>query len=150
LLRYIKGLPQRGYRTISVIHRYAQDHLIDSFPIRLAKNNYAYTAKVAPKLANKSDNSTKKMYYYGGKSHVVARKREANLPEFIEEAKRQDRPVFDSIRSMLTDNLLFAWLNKVTGIEDTLSVRSSKGLLTHIYGRLAVAMMLRSYLELGF
>jgi len=51
---------------------------------------------------------------------------------------------------MLTDNLLFAWLNKVTGIEDALSVRSSKGLLTHIYGRLAVAMMLRSYLELGF
>jgi hypothetical protein len=245
----------RGYRTISVIHRYAQDHLsdyfpklcgyaafvhrvnklsngfialisflqtkkisahddsvylIDSFPITLAKNNYAYTAKVAPELASKSYNSTKKMYYYGVKAHVVARKREASLPDIeiivIEEAKRQDGPVFDQIRPMLTDNLLFGdqaykrpdedkveleqelkvltpikkqrgqkelsvedkkysnavsrmrqpiealfgWLNKVTGIEDASNVRSSKGLLTHIYGRLAAAMMLRSYPELGF
>jgi len=51
------------------------------------------------------------MYYYGVKAHVVARKREAILPDieiiFIEEAKRQDGPVFDQICPMLTDNLLF-------------------------------------------
>ena len=29
-------------------------YLIDSFPITLAKYNYAYTAKVAPELASKS------------------------------------------------------------------------------------------------
>ena len=29
---------------------------------------------------------------------------------------------------------LFGWLNKVTGIEGASNVRSSKGLLTHIYG----------------
>ena len=40
---------------------------------------------------------------------------------------------------------LFGWLNKVIGIGD-----ASTGLLTHIYGRLAAAMMLRSYPELGF
>lgn len=185
-------------------------YLIDSFPITLAKYNYAYTAKVAPELASKSYNSIKKMYYYGVKAHVVAGKREARLPDieiiFIEQAKRQDGPIFDQIRPMLTDNLLFgdqaykrpdedkieleqglkvltpikkqrgmkelsaedkkysnavsrirqpiealfAWLNKVTGIEDASNVRSSKGLLTHIYGRLAAAMMLRSYPELGF
>jgi len=45
---------------------------------------------------------------------------------------------------------LFAWLNKVTDIGDASNVRSSKGLLTHIYGRLAAAMMLQSYPELGF
>ncbi|MCK5819740.1 MAG: hypothetical protein KAH18_10970 [Psychromonas sp.] len=45
---------------------------------------------------------------------------------------------------------LFAWLNKVTDIGDASNVRSSKGLLTHIYVRLAAAMMLRSYPELGF
>jgi hypothetical protein len=185
-------------------------YLIDSFPITLAKGNYAYTAKVAPELASKSYNSTKKMYFYGVKAHVVARKREASVPDieivFIEEAGRQDVPVFDQIRPMLTDNLLFGdqaykrpdeekvefeqglkvltpikkqrgqkdlspkdkaysntvsrmrqpiealfgWLNKVTGIGDASNVRSSKGLLTHIYGRLAAAMMLRSYPELGF
>jgi hypothetical protein len=245
----------RGYRTITAMHRYAQDHLrdyfpklpeyaafihrvnklssgfialisflqakkvpeydesvylIDSFPITLAKSNYAYTAKVAPELASKSYNSTKKMYYYGVKAHVVARKREATLPDieiiFIEEAGRQDGPFFDQIRPMLTENLLFGdqaykmtdekkveliqglkvlkpvkkqrgkkhlspedknysnavsrmrqpieallgWLNKVTGIGDASNVRSSTGLLTHIYGRLAAAMMLRSYPELGF
>ena len=245
----------RGYRTITAMHRYAQDHLsdyfpklpgyaafihrvnklsngfvalisflqtkkvpegdnsvylIDSFPITLAKGNYAYTAKVAPELASNSYNSTKKMHYYGVKAHVVARKREATLPDieivFIEEAGRQDGPVFDQIRPMLTDNLLFGdqaykrpdedkveldqelkvltpikkqrgqkhlssedkiysnavsrirqpiealfgWLNKVTGIGDASNVRSSTGLLTHIYGRLAAAMMLRSYPELGF
>ena len=245
----------RGYRTITAMHRYAQDHLsdyfpklpgyaafihrvnklsngfvalisflqtkkvpegdnsvylIDSFPITLAKGNYAYTAKVAPELASNSYNSTKKMHYYGVKAHVVARKREATLPDieivFIEEAGRQDGPVFDQIRPMLTDNLLFGdqaykrpdedkveldqelkvltpikkqrgqkhlssedkiysnavsrirqpieslfgWLNKVTGIGGALNVRSSTGLLTHIYGRLAAAMMLRSYPELGF
>ena len=245
----------RGYRTITAMHRYAQDHLsdyfpklpgyaafihrvnklsngfvalisflqtkkvpegdnsvylIDSFPITLAKGNYAYTAKVAPELASNSYNSTKKMHYYGVKAHVVARKREATLPDieivFIEESGRQDGPVFDQIRPMLTDNLLFGdqaykrpdedkveldqelkvltpikkqrgqkhlssedkiysnavsrirqpieslfgWLNKVTGIGDASNVRSSTGLLTHIYGRLAAAMMLRSYPELGF
>ena len=45
---------------------------------------------------------------------------------------------------------LFAWLNKVTDIEDASNICSSKGLLTHIYGRLAAAMVLRSYPELGF
>ncbi|MCK5819899.1 MAG: hypothetical protein KAH18_11805 [Psychromonas sp.] len=86
-------------------------YLMDPFPIALAKNNYAYTAKVAPELASKTYNSTKKKYYYGVRAHVVARKRKASLPNleiiFIEEAKRQDGPVFDQIRPMLTDNLLF-------------------------------------------
>ena len=45
---------------------------------------------------------------------------------------------------------LFGWLNKVTGIGDASNVRSSAGLLTHIYGRLAAAMMLKSYPEFGF
>ena len=152
---YCSGI-LRGYRTVTAIHRYAQDHLsdyfpklpgyaafthrvnklsngfialiaflqakkvpkddesvylIDSFPITLAKSNYAYTAKVAPELASTSYNSTKKRYYYGVKAHVVARKREASLPDiemiFTEEAARQDGPVFDQIRPMLTDNLLF-------------------------------------------
>lgn len=87
-------------------------YLIDSFPIALAKHQHAYTAKVAPELASKSYNSTKKMYYYGVKAHLVARSRLGTLPDLeilmIEEAGRQDGPVFDQIRPMLHDNLVFA------------------------------------------
>ena len=56
-------------------------YLVDSFPITLARNQHAYTAKVAPEVASKSYNATKKMYYYGVKAHVVARKREGTLPD---------------------------------------------------------------------
>ena len=65
-------------------------YLVDSFPIALAKGQHAYRVTVAPKLASKSYNATKKMFYYGVKAHVVARKREGRLPELeiliIEEA----------------------------------------------------------------
>lgn len=180
-------------------------YLIDSFPITLAQNNHAYTAKVAPELASKSYNSTKKMYYYGVKAHVVARKREGTLPDIeifmVEEAARQDGPVFDQIRPFLHDNLafadqaykrpdaqkieeeqqlkvltpikknkgqkvlepeqktfskevsrmrqpietLFGWIHKKTNIENAGLVRSSAGLLTHIFGKLATALLIRNY-----
>uniref|UniRef100_UPI00048D5153 transposase n=1 Tax=Psychromonas hadalis TaxID=211669 RepID=UPI00048D5153 len=111
-------------------------YLIDSFPITLAKNNYAYTAKVAPERASKSYNSTKKMYYYGVKAHVVARKREASLPDieiiFIEEAKRQDGPVFDQIRPMLTDNLLFGDQAYKRPDEDNVELEQELKVLTPI------------------
>ena len=88
------------------------EYLVDSFPIALAKNNHAYTAKVAPELASKSYNSTKKMYYHGVKAHIVGRKRPGTLPDleilFVEEAARHDGPVFDQMRPMLHDNLVFA------------------------------------------
>lgn len=179
-------------------------YLVDSFPIAIAKHNHAYTAKVAPELASKSYNSTKKQYYYGVKAHIVARKRTAALPDLeilmIEEAARQDGPVFDQIRPMLYDNIvfadkaykrpdesnielaqnlkvitppiktrgkeleneqkllsktvsrmrqpietLFAWINKITGIEDASLVRSSAGLMTHIFGKIAAAMFKRAF-----
>ncbi|MCK5818098.1 MAG: hypothetical protein KAH18_02370 [Psychromonas sp.] len=111
-------------------------YLIDPFPIPLANNHYDYTAEVAAEIASKIFNSTNKMYYYSAKVHIVARKLKASLPDleiiFIEEAKRQQIEA------------LFAWLNKVTDIEDASNVRSSKGLLTHTYGRLAAAIILRS------
>lgn len=184
-------------------------YLVDSFPISLAKGQHAYTAKVAPNLASKSYNSTKKMYYYGLKSHVVARKREASLPDvevlMIEKASRQDEPMFDQLRPMLNDNLvfgdkaykrpdehkielaqnlkvftptiktrgveltakqktfskavsrmrqpietLFGWINRITGIENASLIRSSAGLMTHIFGRIAGAMILKAMPQLDF
>jgi hypothetical protein len=185
-------------------------YLIDSFPIMLAKHQHAYTAKVAPELASKSYNSTKKMYYYGVKAHVVARKREGTLPDMeilmLEEAARQDGPLFDQIRPMLHDNLVFAdqaykrpdahsielsqnlkvltpctkapgqkklepdqrafskavshmrqpietlfgWINRCTGIQNASLVRSSAGLMTHIFGKFAAAMILRAFPQFDF
>jgi transposase len=165
---------------------------------------------VAPELASKSYNATKKMHYYGVRAHIVSRKREGALPDMemlmLEEAARQDGPVFDQIRPMLQDNLVFAdqaykrsdahlieasqnlkvltpctkkpgqktlepeqkafskavsrtrqpieaffgWINRCTDIQNASLVRSSAGLLTHIFGRFAAAMMLRAFPEFDF
>lgn len=87
-------------------------YLVDSFPIALAKGQHAYRARVAREMASKSYNATKKRYYYGVKAHVVTRKREGELPELemmiIEEAARQDGPVFDQLRQWMSNNLVFA------------------------------------------
>ena len=42
---------------------------------------------------------------------------------------------------------LFDWINRVTTIQDAGLVRSTAGLLTHIFGKFAAAMMLRTYPE---
>ena len=51
------------------------------------------------------------MYYHGIKVHIVARKRENALPDaeiiVLEEAARQDAPVFQQILPMLANNQLF-------------------------------------------
>jgi len=185
-------------------------YLVDSFPIVMAKGQHAYTAKVAPELASRSFNATKKMYYYGIKAHVVARKREGGLPDIeilmLEGAARQDGPLFDQMRPMMHNNLafadkaykrpdedkiellqdlkvltptikergqneltpdqkkhskfvskirqpietLFGWIEKKTGIQNAGGVRSAQGLISHIFGRLAAAMMCRFYPELDF
>jgi hypothetical protein len=185
-------------------------YLVDSFPITLAQYNHAYKAKVAPELASKSYNSTKKMYYYGVKAHVVARKRQGKLPEIeivvFEEAGRQDGPVFDQIRPMLKDNYVFAdkaynrpdakhiqdtqnlmvvtpitkapgqeqldaaqklystavsrirqpietlfgWIQRLTGIQNAGLVRSSAGLITHLFGRLATALIFDNFYLFDF
>lgn len=44
--------------------------LIDSLPILLAKAQRSRRAKVAPDLANKGYNATKKMSYSGVKLHI--------------------------------------------------------------------------------
>jgi len=88
-------------------------YLVDSFSIVLAKNNHAYTAKVATEIASKSYNATKKMYYHGVKAHVVARKNRNALPDIelliVDAAGRQDGPIFDELlRPHMFNNLAFA------------------------------------------
>jgi hypothetical protein len=180
-------------------------YLIDSFPISLAKGQHAYKAKVAPIMAGKSYNATKKMYYYGVKAHVVARCNQGGLPELellvIDSANRQDGPVFDQLRQTMHNNCvygdkaykrpdaehieleqnlkvitpvikvrgqkeltpqqadfstvvakirqpieaLFSWIQRKTGIQDAGFVRSAAGLATHIFARLAAALICKAH-----
>ncbi len=45
--------------------------LIDSFPVALAKQGHRFKAKVAPQIADAGYCSTKKLYYYGVRVHVI-------------------------------------------------------------------------------
>ena len=54
--------------------------LVDSFPVALAKQGHRFKAKVAPQLANAGYCSTKKLYYYGVRVHIVGRFQSGTLP----------------------------------------------------------------------
>ncbi len=56
------------------------DHLIDSFPIMLAANGHAYSAKVARAVADVGYCAAKKTYFHGVRLHVIAMKRFEKLP----------------------------------------------------------------------
>ncbi len=56
------------------------DHLIDSFPVRLAQNGHAYAAKVACELADVGYCAAKKTYFHGIRLHVIAERRFKQLP----------------------------------------------------------------------
>jgi len=56
------------------------DHLIDSFPVMLAANGHAYSAKVAREIADVGYCAAKKTYFHGVRLHVIAERRFARLP----------------------------------------------------------------------
>ena len=60
--------------------------LIDSMPICLARQGHRFKAKVAPEMATVGYCSTKKLYYYGVKVHLIADQQFRTLlplPRFI-------------------------------------------------------------------
>src|SRR5215204_5323684 len=56
------------------------DHLIDSFPVMLARGGHAYTARVARELADVGFCAAKKTYFHGVRLHCLAERRFARLP----------------------------------------------------------------------
>jgi len=56
------------------------DHLIDSFPVMLAQNGHAYSARVAREVANVGYCAAKKTYFHGVRLHCIAERRFARLP----------------------------------------------------------------------
>ncbi|MBF0414115.1 MAG: IS982 family transposase [Desulfamplus sp.] len=177
--------------------------LIDSMPIIMATAKRSSRAKVAVEIANKGYCSSKNMYYHGVKLHVMALKREQQLPipeyALISSASEHDLNVFRQITQeiygvqifadkayineaeqellaqnhqihlltpvkkkknqeqlFLFDQLLstsvskvrqpieslFNWIQEKTNIQAASKVRAYNGLMVHVFGKLAAAMIL--------
>jgi len=176
--------------------------LIDSVPVIMADAKRSSSAKAAPQAAAKGYCSSKGIYYYGVKIHLLALRREGILPLPVyvrmTPAKDHDLNVLREITPLLHggevyadkacidapekelsarnqtvihtpvkkkkvqktlqifDQLLstsvsrvrqpiesfFNRLNEKTGIQNASKVRSYKGLLIHVYGKLAAGIFL--------
>ena len=57
-----------------------QPWLIDSFPVALAKQGHRFKACVAKEIADSGYCSTKNLYFYGVRVHIVARENRGTLP----------------------------------------------------------------------
>lgn len=105
--------------------------LTDSFPVALAKQGHRFKAKVAPQIANAGYCSTKKLYYYGVRVHVVGRVQPGTLPrpEYIgiTGASHNDGKIFEQIRPLLHDNELYG--DKAYKLADEDEIRDKQGLV---------------------
>jgi len=180
--------------------------VVDSMPVILAVGPRSYKAKVAPQYCDQTYSSSKKVYYYGVKLHVMGFKSFAALPipEFvgISPASNHDLGVFKPYWETLNyraifgdkayskkdwelglqkDNNLFIftpvkkkkgqeklgfnqnlfstavsqvrqpiesffnWIIEKVAIQKASKVRSPKGLLVHVFGRFAAAMMAMTF-----
>jgi len=181
--------------------------LIDSMPVIMADARRSSRAKVASEeIAEKGYCSSKGIWYYGVKIHIlgIERKGTLPLPEYIgvTGAEAHDLPVFKQIAPLLSgkkvyadkayadamlkqeliENLntdlmtpvklkkgqekhflpdklfstavcrvrqpiesLFSWLQEKTGIEIASKVRSFNGLMVHIFGKLAAALLMLAF-----
>jgi len=103
--------------------------LTDSFPVALAKQGHRFKAKVAPEIADAGYCSTKKLYYYGVRVHVVGRSQPGTLPrpEYIgiTGASHNDGKIFEQIRPALYDNELYA--DKAYKLPDEEKIMSKQG-----------------------
>jgi len=104
--------------------------LADSFPVALAKQGHRFKACVAKELADAGYCSTKKLYYYGVRVHVIGRRQAGTLPnpEYIgvTGASHHDGKVFDQIRPELTNNELYG--DKAYQRPDAKDVRKTQNL----------------------
>jgi hypothetical protein len=104
--------------------------LTDSFPVALAKQGHRFNACVAKELADAGYCSTKKLYYYGVRVHVVARRHAGTLPcpDYIgvTGASSHDGKIFDHIRPCLKNNELYA--DKAYQRPDAQTIEAVQGL----------------------
>jgi hypothetical protein len=180
-----------------------QIRLIDSMPIIMANAKRSSRAKVANEFANKGYCSSKGIYYYGVKLHILGFKRAGTLPlpEYIglTPASNHDLTAFEQIAPLLQEGEIYAdkayideimqqlleteqqvalntpvkkkkgqkklelfdqllstsvsrirqpieslfnWIQEKIKIQIASKVRSYRGLMVHVFGKLAAAMFL--------
>ena len=104
--------------------------LMDSFPVALAKQGHRFKACVAEELADAGYCSTKKLYFYGVRVHVVGRRQAGTLPnpEYIgvTGASHHDGKIFEQIRPELANNELYG--DKAYQRPDAKDVRETQNL----------------------
>jgi transposase len=54
-------------------------------------------------------------------------------------------PIFQIYRKRWEIEALFGWIQEKTGIQTASKVRSERGLMVHVFGRLAAAMFLLAF-----
>ncbi len=104
--------------------------LIDSFPVALAKQCRRFEACVAKALADSGYCSTKKLYYYGVRVHVIGRRQSGSLPIpgyiGVTGASDHEGKIFDQIRPYLHNNELYG--DKAYQRPDAEAVRQAQNL----------------------
>ncbi len=104
--------------------------LTDSFPVILARQGRRFNACVAKQLADSGYCSTKKLYYYGVRVHIIGRSQPGSLPipEYIgvTGASDHDGKIFDQIRPQLHNNELYG--DKAYQRPDAEEVRQAQNL----------------------
>jgi len=113
----LKDIPIPGFER--------KTRLIDSMPIIMASEKRSGSAKVAQGFANKGYCSSKGIYYYGAKLHVLGIRQEGALPvpEYagLSPAKNHDLPVFAEIAPYLHGGEVYADKAYISAlIEETL------------------------------
>lgn len=87
------------------------DHLVDSFPIMLAKSGFARRARVARDIASVGYCAAKRMHFYGVRLHLLARRRAGHLPIpaeiWFREAAVHDLTAFKEQSPNLLNSALF-------------------------------------------
>jgi hypothetical protein len=88
------------------------DHLIDSFPVMLAQNGHAFSARVARDVADVGYCAAKKTYFHGVRLHTIAMKRFEKLPSpaqiWLCEASHHDLTAAKEQHLSLPDTTLIA------------------------------------------
>jgi hypothetical protein len=104
--------------------------LMDSFPVALARQGHRFKACVAKGLADAGYCSTKKLYYYGVRVHVVGRRQAGTLPSpdyiGVTGASSHDGKIFEQIRPVLVNNELYG--DKAYQRSDAEDVRAAQNL----------------------
>ena len=93
------------------IVRNKQVLLIDSFPVAIARQGHRFKACVAREFADRGYCAAKKMYFFGIRVHIIARRQTGTLPSpeyiLVAPASRNDGKVFEQILPQLFDEVIF-------------------------------------------